>query len=209
MRARGLPEINGNFEGPIGAGVPAEVRDGERLLAPSASWPTTWTGRRSRCLLHGDAHIGNLYLECGRTTVPAGLAAHSAGPVVRRRRAITSAARLSPEERRRTESGSPRPLPGPASRRRHRGPVLGRGSAEYRPGPAVRVLPLGHHLEGGSLGDHRDARTAWRSRGRPRGVFVGVHLMTWRGTSADPRTPRSPQPVFFRYPQDDSTHIHP
>ena len=32
MRARGLPEINGNFEGPIGSGVPEEVRDGERLL---------------------------------------------------------------------------------------------------------------------------------------------------------------------------------
>jgi hypothetical protein len=32
LKARGLPEINGNFEGPIGSGVPANVRDAERLL---------------------------------------------------------------------------------------------------------------------------------------------------------------------------------
>ena len=46
MRARGLPEINGNFEGPIGSRVPEEVRDGERLLeAVRRLAATLWTGQ--------------------------------------------------------------------------------------------------------------------------------------------------------------------
>ena len=32
LRARGVPEIRGNFDGPIGAGVPAEIRDADRLV---------------------------------------------------------------------------------------------------------------------------------------------------------------------------------
>jgi hypothetical protein len=63
MRARGLPEINGNFEGPIGTGVPAAVRDGERLLEAVTRLAHILDGPESRCLLHGDAHIGNLYLD--------------------------------------------------------------------------------------------------------------------------------------------------
>ena len=63
MRARGLPEINGNFEGPIGTGVPDAVRDGERLLEAVGGWRQILDGPESRCLLHGDAHIGNIYLD--------------------------------------------------------------------------------------------------------------------------------------------------
>jgi hypothetical protein len=63
MRARGLREINGNFEGPIGSGVPEEVRDGERLLEAVGQLAELLDGAESRCLLHGDAHIGNLYLD--------------------------------------------------------------------------------------------------------------------------------------------------
>ena len=32
LRARGVPEIRGNFDGPIGAGVPSEIRDADRLV---------------------------------------------------------------------------------------------------------------------------------------------------------------------------------
>jgi hypothetical protein len=63
MRARGLPEINGNFGGPIGAGVPEEVRDGERLLHAVGALAHHLDETESRCLLHGDSHIGNLYLD--------------------------------------------------------------------------------------------------------------------------------------------------
>jgi hypothetical protein len=63
MRARGLREISGNFEGPIGSGVPPEVRDPQRLLDAvevlAAALDTPMPG----CLLHGDAHVGNLYLD--------------------------------------------------------------------------------------------------------------------------------------------------
>ncbi len=63
MRVRGLPEVNGNFEGPIGSGVPLEVRDGERLLDAVRRLAHLLDEAPSRCLLHGDAHIGNLYLN--------------------------------------------------------------------------------------------------------------------------------------------------
>jgi hypothetical protein len=63
LAARGVNEIRGNFEGPIGAGVPAEVRDAEGLVraygALAAEMPTVvpW------CVIHGDPHINNLYLD--------------------------------------------------------------------------------------------------------------------------------------------------
>ncbi|WP_163548062.1 phosphotransferase [Candidatus Frankia nodulisporulans] len=52
-----------NFETEIGAGVPAEVRDAERLavayraLVERSSRATPWS------VIHGDAHVGNLYLQ--------------------------------------------------------------------------------------------------------------------------------------------------
>jgi hypothetical protein len=63
MRARGLKEIRGNFGGPIGARVPDEVRDPERLIETVALLPPKLAGADPRCLLHGDAHVGNLYLD--------------------------------------------------------------------------------------------------------------------------------------------------
>jgi hypothetical protein len=51
--------IDRNLNGPNGQGVPEEVRDAQRLvdtyrnLAPSGDW----------CVIHGDAHVGNLFLD--------------------------------------------------------------------------------------------------------------------------------------------------
>ena len=63
MHARGLPEINGNFDGPIGAGVPERVRDAERLWGAVGRLAELLPSAEPRCLLHGDAHVGNLYLD--------------------------------------------------------------------------------------------------------------------------------------------------
>ncbi len=63
LRARGLQEIRGNFDGPIGAGAPEEVRDAERLLDAVGRLPPLLARAEPRCLLHGDAHVGNLYLD--------------------------------------------------------------------------------------------------------------------------------------------------
>jgi Phosphotransferase enzyme family len=59
---RGIDDIRGNFEGPIGSGVPDSTRHAEPLLtafqALAAQPPTTpWS------VLHGDAHIGNVFLD--------------------------------------------------------------------------------------------------------------------------------------------------
>jgi hypothetical protein len=63
LRARGVPEIRGNFDGPIGAGVPLEIRNAERLVRVVGLLQGLLSSAEPRCLLHGDAHIGNLYLE--------------------------------------------------------------------------------------------------------------------------------------------------
>ena len=60
---RGVTEIRGNFESAIGAGVPPEVRDAERLvrayrmLAEQAHAASPWS------VIHADTHVGNLYLD--------------------------------------------------------------------------------------------------------------------------------------------------
>jgi hypothetical protein len=62
-QARGVAEIRGNFEGPIGVGVPEKVRNAERLfeaycaLAAETATTTPWS------VIHGDAHVGNLFLD--------------------------------------------------------------------------------------------------------------------------------------------------
>jgi hypothetical protein len=61
--SRGVKEISGNFESDIGAGVPVEVRDADRLaeayrvLVDGSRDPLPWS------VIHGDAHIGNVYLD--------------------------------------------------------------------------------------------------------------------------------------------------
>ena len=63
MKARGLTEIRGNFEGPIGARVPESVRDAPRLLEAVLRLAEFLERAEPRCLVHGDAHVGNLYLD--------------------------------------------------------------------------------------------------------------------------------------------------
>lgn len=63
FRARGLKEIRGNFEGPIGAGVPDDVRDPERLVETIRRLSPLLSAADPLCLLHGDAHVGNIYLD--------------------------------------------------------------------------------------------------------------------------------------------------
>jgi hypothetical protein len=61
--ARGATDISTNFDGPIGARVPEAVRDAHRLygaykvVAEDASKATPW------CVIHGDPHIGNVFLD--------------------------------------------------------------------------------------------------------------------------------------------------
>jgi hypothetical protein len=65
LEHRGVKEIRSNFEGDVGAGVPDEVRDAEllyaayRALVEEARTASPWA------VVHGDAHVGNLYLDGG------------------------------------------------------------------------------------------------------------------------------------------------
>ncbi|MFC5748332.1 aminoglycoside phosphotransferase family protein [Actinomadura rugatobispora] len=63
MGQRGLKEIRGNFESEIGAGVPEEVRDAERLVAAYKALAEQTRGASPWSVIHGDAHVGNLYLD--------------------------------------------------------------------------------------------------------------------------------------------------
>jgi hypothetical protein len=103
MRARGLREISGNFDGPIGARVPDEVRDAECLLEVVNRLADQLETAEPRCLLHGDAHVGNLYLDGARRPSLVDWQLVQSGPWyldVGYHIGCT----LSPEERRRSES---------------------------------------------------------------------------------------------------------
>lgn len=63
LNTRGLTEISGNFEGPIGLGIPVPVRDPERLLRIARSLGPTLTNAEPWCVVHGDAHPGNFFLD--------------------------------------------------------------------------------------------------------------------------------------------------
>jgi hypothetical protein len=66
LERRGVDDIRGNFEGPIGSGVPEETRDPQRL-ADSLRILAAQTGSASPwSVIHGDAHVGNLYLDHSR-----------------------------------------------------------------------------------------------------------------------------------------------
>jgi hypothetical protein len=60
---RGIDEIRFNFEGPIGAGVPGSVRDPERLFKAYRRVATTSSTTPEWSVIHGDAHVGNLFLD--------------------------------------------------------------------------------------------------------------------------------------------------
>jgi len=69
---RGIPEIAGNFDGPNGAGVPRAVRDPERLFSEYRALGAAVAGADTEpwCVVHGDPHIGNVYLDPdGRTSL--------------------------------------------------------------------------------------------------------------------------------------------
>ena len=59
---RGVDVIERNFDGPIGRLVPTEVRDAERLhrLYPDL---VAMAEATSTCVVHGDAHVGNVFLD--------------------------------------------------------------------------------------------------------------------------------------------------
>jgi hypothetical protein len=63
LRARGVPEISANFEGPIGAGVPERVRDAQRLVDVYRVLADQVAQERPFVLMHGDTHIGNVYVD--------------------------------------------------------------------------------------------------------------------------------------------------
>jgi hypothetical protein len=62
MEVRGPTEINRNFDGPNGVGVPPEVRDAPRLMAAMRALAARELGP-GWTLIHGDAHVGNLFLD--------------------------------------------------------------------------------------------------------------------------------------------------
>jgi hypothetical protein len=63
LEGRGLKEIRYNFDGPIGAGVPLEVRDAERLVNGYRSLAGLMVSAQPAAVLHGDAHVGNVFLD--------------------------------------------------------------------------------------------------------------------------------------------------
>ncbi len=62
---RGIKEISGNFDGPIGARVPESVRDAQRLFDAFRALPAITERSGHSSVLLGDAHIGNLILDAG------------------------------------------------------------------------------------------------------------------------------------------------
>jgi thiamine kinase-like enzyme len=63
LEARGVKEIRGNFEGPIGALVPPEARDAERLARAYAALAAAMHSAQPWAVIHGDPHINNVYLD--------------------------------------------------------------------------------------------------------------------------------------------------
>jgi aminoglycoside phosphotransferase (APT) family kinase protein len=62
-RHRGLPEIRANFDSAIGAGVPVGVRDADRMMAAYRALIELTRNPTPFSVIHGDAHVGNLYLD--------------------------------------------------------------------------------------------------------------------------------------------------
>ena len=205
MSARGLREISGNFEGPIGVRVPEEVRDAERLLdavrrlagaagrrssRDACSTVTHTSGTSSSMRPDNRASLDWQLVQRGPWYLDVG---------------YHLGCTLSPEERRETESDL---LAHYLDRLGGEGvavPSWDDAMSHYRAWPAVRVLPLGDHAEGGPADHHRDARAARHGCRRPRGLFVGG-----RPDEPDPadrllvaRVPfKASQPLFFGGPRE-------
>lgn len=60
---RGVTEIASNFDGPIGSGVPEPVRDAQRLYDAYKVVTADVPDAAPWSVIHGDPHIGNVYLD--------------------------------------------------------------------------------------------------------------------------------------------------
>jgi len=60
---RGVDEIKVNFDGPIGAGAPDEVRDSQQLYDVYSQLTRQVATESPWCVVHGDSHIGNVFLH--------------------------------------------------------------------------------------------------------------------------------------------------
>jgi hypothetical protein len=63
LRGRGLDVIQKNFAAPTAAGIPAAARDAQRLVHTVDGMSAVLAADPSWCVLHGDAHIGNFFLD--------------------------------------------------------------------------------------------------------------------------------------------------
>jgi hypothetical protein len=62
-RRRGLKEISANFDGPVGANLPAEGRDAQRVVDAFVAYAQRPETSGTGGLIHGDAHVGNVFLD--------------------------------------------------------------------------------------------------------------------------------------------------
>jgi hypothetical protein len=60
---RGIADLETNFSGPIGAAVPEIARDAHRLFAAFSAVADELRTASPWAVIHGDPHIGNLYLN--------------------------------------------------------------------------------------------------------------------------------------------------
>ncbi|MFI5718904.1 aminoglycoside phosphotransferase family protein [Nocardia sp. NPDC051750] len=63
LMGRGVKEIRDNFHSEIGAGVPSEIRDADRLVAAYRALAAQAHTAQPWSVIHGDPHVGNLYLD--------------------------------------------------------------------------------------------------------------------------------------------------
>jgi Phosphotransferase enzyme family len=63
MGTRSADEIQEQFDGPLGDGVPRPYRNAERLLEAYRALPSIAVSTPTPCLIHGDAHIANVFLD--------------------------------------------------------------------------------------------------------------------------------------------------
>ncbi len=61
--ARSSLEIQEQFDGPLGAGVPKHYRNAEQLLAAYGALPAIAASAPTPCLIHGDAHLANIFMD--------------------------------------------------------------------------------------------------------------------------------------------------
>ena len=83
-----VAKIGANHHGSNGRGVPVELRDPQRLVDVYKAMGPALAAAESTsswCVIHGDAHLGNLFLDAAETALPARLAAGATRNVVHRR----------------------------------------------------------------------------------------------------------------------------